>query len=143
MKILHATTTGLFVLTLVVASIAAQAPPAKLRMATYYLVLLRPGRTLSAVADSNVEKRIFEGHMAHLKALGNSHKLVTAGPIAKSDNLEGILILDVKTLDAAKAAVGDDPAVKTGRLAAEYYEWFAPAGLQVVQAGVERRVRKR
>jgi len=44
--------------------------------------------------------------------------------------LAGIFILRVASMEAAKAAVDSDPAVKAGRFVHEIVPWWGPASLR-------------
>ena len=44
--------------------------------------------------------------------------------------LAGIFILRVASMEAAKAAVDSDPAVKAGRFVYEIVPWWGPASLR-------------
>ena len=109
-------------------SLWAQAPAPE-NMSTYVVGFLKRGPKW--VAESTDEtKRIQEGHMAHIRKMGESGKLIVAGPFTGNGDLRGMFIFKV-SLEEAKAIAEDDPAVKSGRLALEFHRWWAGKGLRV------------
>ncbi|HEX7798370.1 MAG TPA: YciI family protein [Vicinamibacterales bacterium] len=101
-------------------------------MRTYLFVLLRRGPAWSA-EETPESKRLFEGHMANIKAMGKAGKLVLAGPFdAPAEDRSayaGLFVLDVKTEDEARALLANDPAIAAGRLVPEFRSWYGPAGI--------------
>src|SRR6478752_5958590 len=97
-------------------------------MKMYTLVILKTGdnnTTDKALVDS-----LFNGHMQNIGRLAKEGKLVVAGPLQKNDkNYRGIFILNVKTVEEAKALLETDPAVKSKLLDAEIYGWYGSAAL--------------
>lgn len=58
--------------------------------------------------------------------------MILAGPLGKNDNnYRGIFIFDVKTIEEAEKLVSTNPAVSSGLLAVELYEWYGSAALPV------------
>lgn len=116
------------------ASPAKPAAPAsdKLEMKQYFLVLLRRGPVWTA-EETPETKKIFEGHMANIEAMGKSGKLVIAGPIdadpADKTAIAGIFVFDVPARADVEALLANDPAVKIGRLVPEILPWYAAAGI--------------
>jgi uncharacterized protein YciI len=68
--------------------------------------------------------------MAHIRRMGESGKLIVAGPFTHDGELRGMFIFKT-TMEDAKALTADDPAVKAGRLTFELYPWLAGKGLSV------------
>ena len=102
---------------------------AKYEMDNYVVGLLR--RPPNAPTVSAQEgKTIQEGHMAHIRRMGESGKLIVAGPFTHDGELRGMFIFKT-TMEDAKALTADDPAVKAGRLTFELYPWYAGKGLSV------------
>lgn len=109
------------------------APDAKpFAMKSYSFVMLRRGPTWSA-AKTPESKKLFEGHMANIKAMARAGKLVLAGPFdADEKALEayaGVFIFDVTDPAELKALLANDPAIASGRLVPEVLSWYGPAGL--------------
>ena len=111
-----------------VVSAWAQATPPE-NMATYVVGFLKKGPKWTAESTAET-KRIQEGHMAHLRRMGESGKLIVAGPFMDNGDLRGMFIFIV-SLEEAKAIAEGDPAVQSGRLALEFHPWWAGKGLKV------------
>ncbi|HEY6180584.1 MAG TPA: YciI family protein [Kofleriaceae bacterium] len=117
----------------------AQTSPAKpFAMRTYTFVLLRRGSTWTAEQTPETRK-IFEGHMANIQAMGKAGKLVLAGPFdAPADDRSayaGLFVLDVASEAEARALLANDPAVRSGRFTVELRTWLGPAGITYDGAG--------
>ena len=105
-----------------------QAEP-KYEMDNYVVCILRRGPNISQSKEEAA--KIQEGHMAHIRHMASSGKLIVAGPFtANNQDARGMFIFKA-TLEEAKALAVDDPAVKAGRLVMDMYPWFAGKGLKV------------
>ena len=122
---------------------ATTAPPASpagkaFSMRTYTFVLLRRGPSWTGEQTPETQK-IFEGHMANIRAMGKSGKLVLAGPFdAPADDTAayaGLFVLDVASEAEARALLASDPAIASGRFIPELRTWFGPAGITYAGAG--------
>lgn len=122
---------GKLALVLALAACASAAPPKpKFQMRTYGFVLLRRGPAWTPESTPET-KRIFEGHMANIKAMARARKLLIAGPLddkAKNE-LAGIFIFETTDVEEIKKLIAADPAIQSGRLVADIMEWYGPAGL--------------
>ncbi|HLU66874.1 MAG TPA: YciI family protein [Kofleriaceae bacterium] len=84
-------------------------PPSGMRF--YYLAILRRGPAWTA-EQSEETRRLGEGHMANIERLAREGTLVLAGPFLDSEgggDLAGIFVLEVPSLEAARAALASDP----------------------------------
>ncbi len=99
-------------------------------MRTYGFVLLRRGPAWTPESTPET-KRIFEGHMANIKAMGRARKLLIAGPLddKEKNELAGIFIFDITDVAEIRTLLAGDPAIQSGRLVADILEWYGPAGL--------------
>jgi len=101
-------------------------------MRKYFMGFLRRGPAWTAEQTPEV-KKIGEGHMAHIRAMGATGKLILAGPFeiegTPPNAIAGILLFDVETIEEAQAMASDDPAVKAGRLTLEVLPWYGPKGI--------------
>lgn len=97
-------------------------------MKMYVFVILKTGE--NKITDKHITDSLFRGHMANIKRLADAGKLVIAGPMGENEKqVEGIFILNVKTLDEASVILDTDPAIKSKLLAVEMYPWFGSAAL--------------
>jgi uncharacterized protein YciI len=92
----------------------------------YYLCLLKEGPNRSQ--DSATVAQIQKGHMDNISRMSKEGTLSIAGPFGGKGELRGIFILNCKTKDDAEKLAAEDPAVKSGRLTAEVYEWWSAKG---------------
>src|SRR5436190_1267421 len=80
-------------------SSAAKTP----KMKQYFFVLLKAGPNRSQ--DSTAAAKIQEGHMANIRKLGESGKLVVAGPFGDEGNWRGIFIFDTPSKEETEQLV--------------------------------------
>ena len=95
-------------------------------MKQYYFVLLSKGA--NRTQDSTTAAKLQAGHMANIEQMEKDGKLCLAGPFADNGDWRGLFILDVKTLEEAKALVDKDPAVQAGRLKYQIHPWWGGVG---------------
>lgn len=83
--------------------------------ASMVLVILKSGPT-SGSGDKDQRAAMFQGHMANIKRLADERHLLIAGPFAKPTDptWRGLLLLDVATVDQARALAASDPGVQAG-----------------------------
>ncbi|WP_348825281.1 YciI family protein [Flavobacterium aestuarii] len=98
-------------------------------MKKYVFCLLKTGSNTTATKEES--QKLFEGHMANIGKLAKEGKLSVAGPFMKNDrDYRGIYILNVETVEEAKALVATDPAIQSNLLEAELTPWYGTAALQ-------------
>ena len=100
-------------------------------MKKYVMAFLLRG---DRVAEYTPEQRqeIQAGHMANISKMADMGKLIVAGPFFGNDDLRGIYIFDVQTLEEAKALTETDPAIQAGVLKMDLKEWYGSAALMMV-----------
>lgn len=97
-------------------------------MKSYIFVMLKSGENKSD--DKAFTDSCFVGHMSNINLLVEQGKLIVAGPMGPNDDsYRGIFILDVKTKEEALELLKGDPAISSGLLAADLYEWYGSAAL--------------
>lgn len=97
-------------------------------MKSYVLAILKTGKT--NIDDSVKKNEIFRGHLDNIKRLASLNKLVVAGPLGENTNqYRGIFIFNVQTIKEASELVSTDPAVSSGMLEVDFYEWYGSAAL--------------
>jgi len=97
-------------------------------MKGFVLVILKTGSNNST--DKEAKNSAFRGHFDNINRLVDENKLIVAGPFGKNDNtFRGLFILDVATINEAKALLQLDPAIKEGYLKPELYNWYGSAAL--------------
>ncbi len=92
------------------------------------VLLLRP----TDAPDHPKEKleEIQAGHLANIRRMHEAGQLLHAGPFEDHSgrNVRGMFILKTDSVDTAREWVSTDPAVKAGRLKAEFLKWFVEKG---------------
>lgn len=97
-------------------------------MKMYQFVILTTGPSLIANKDS--VSLIFKGHMENITRLVKEGHLIVAGPFGKNDKkYRGLFIFRTKDQLTTKQLLDTDPAIKTGLLAYELYDWYGSAAL--------------
>jgi uncharacterized protein YciI len=97
-------------------------------MRKYVMAFLMRGDSVSNYSPEQ-RSEIQAGHMANIGKMAEMGKLIVAGPFFGNDELRGIYIFDVQTLDEAKALTETDPAIQAGVLKMDLKEWYGSAAL--------------
>jgi len=102
----------------------------ELGMKKYVMAFLKAGPNRNQ--DSATAVRMQAAHLAHIRRMAEAGKLVIAGPFLDENDIRGIYIFNVESIEEAKALTSADPAVKAGRLVMELHPWYGSAALQKV-----------
>lgn len=105
-------------------------------MKKYVFVFLKPGPNKNIPKDSL--SIIQKGHMDNIGRLAKEGLLVLAGPFMDAGPYRGIFILNVATVEEAEKLTSTDPAIKAGRLSAEFHPWYGSAALMEVNGMHDR-----
>lgn len=99
-------------------------------MKKYVIAFLKkgPNRDLSKEDAAALQNK----HMQNISKMAEAGKLVLAGPFFGSEELKGIYIFDVRSIEEAETLTNTDPAIKTGSLTMELKEWYGSAALMSV-----------
>ena len=96
-------------------------------MTIYYVYLLRKGPTWSPDSTPEIEA-LQDAHLANMRRLGETGKLVLNGPLLDSleagGEIRGIGVLKTSSLAEAQELISTDPMVKVGRLIFELHTWM-------------------
>lgn len=108
-------------------------PPADNGMQVYYIGFLSRGERWTP-EQTEQTRSIQAGHMLHIQAMAKTGKLLIAGPFMyeasdANQDMRGIFIFDVASVEEGKLLADEDPAIKSGRLKLEFRKWYGPAGL--------------
>ncbi len=98
-------------------------------MKSYVLVILKTGT--NKTTDKEFISESFRGHMDNINRLVEQNKLIVAGPLGKNENnYRGIFILNnVAGFEEANEILQTDPAINSGLLDVELYNWYGSAAL--------------
>ena len=103
-------------------------PPVPDTMVSYQLAFLKAGPNRKPAEDAETVK-IQEGHMAHIRRMGDAGQLIAAGPFEGEGPLRGIFVFKLASVDEAREIAKQDPAVQAGRLVLETYTWLVADGV--------------
>jgi uncharacterized protein len=124
-------TTALLLLTLGAAPAAPAKPAAekKFEFDKHYLVLLQRAPNAKKLPEPELQQ-LQKEHMAHLTRMGESGKMVLAGPFGEQDDvgMRGACIYRTATKEEAKRLAEQDPMVKAGRLQVQVMAWYTEKG---------------
>lgn len=97
-------------------------------MKKYVIAFLLRG---DRVSEYTPEKRaeIQGAHMANIGKMAEMGKLVVAGPFFGNEDLRGLYVFDVQTIEEAKTLTETDPAIQAGVLKMDLKEWYGSAAL--------------
>jgi uncharacterized protein YciI len=91
-------------------------PSAKIQMVTYQFGLLVKGEKWTGASSPDLD-RLQKDHLAHIRWMGETGKMVAAGPFLDGGFLRGILIFRLDSTEEARAMASRDPMMKIGHLA--------------------------
>ena len=99
-----------------------QLPP---NLGSYFLVFLRKGTIWSAEVTPASSLRQ-QQHLDYLKSEFDAGNILVYGPTEDpTEDLRGIVIMKVASLDIAHYIMSNDPHVKIGHLRVEIMPWWA------------------
>ena len=97
-------------------------------MKNYIFVILKTGT--ATITDKPLRDSLFRGHFSNINRLAEIGKLVVAGPFGKNDDeMRGLFILDVKSIEEARELMKSDPTIRENIFEAIYYPWYGSAAL--------------
>lgn len=96
-------------------------------MRQYVIAFLKAGPNRDQ--DCTRAAEIQRGHMDNIQRLTQERKPVLAGPFMDSEEVRGIFIFDVETIEETRRLTESDPAIKAGRLEMELRPWYGSAAL--------------
>jgi uncharacterized protein YciI len=100
-------------------------------MKKYVMAFLLRGDRVSEYTPEQ-RKEIQAGHMENIGKMADMGKLVLAGPFFGNEDLRGIYVFNVQSLEEAKALTETDPAIIAGVLKMDLKEWYGSAALMMV-----------
>jgi uncharacterized protein YciI len=110
-------------------------------MQQYVMAFLKRGPNRSQ--DSTEASRLQRAHLDNIQKMADEGKLLIAGPFMDDQEIRGIYIFDVRTIEEAEALTATDPAIKAGRLIMELHPWYGPAALPLLNDMHEKVTKKK
>lgn len=99
-------------------------------MKKYVMAFLKRGTNQSLSKDSSNALQM--AHMKNIDLMAEQGKLVLAGPFFGDQDLRGIYIFNVTSIEEAEDLTNSDPAIEAGVLQMELMEWYGSAALMGV-----------
>ena len=99
-------------------------------MKKYVMAFLKRGPNQSV--DSVRRSELQRAHLDNINRLASEGKLVLAGPFFGNDDLRGIYIFNVQSIEEATLLTNTDPSIKAGVLVMELREWYGSAALMAI-----------
>jgi uncharacterized protein YciI len=96
-------------------------------MKKYVMAFLKKGPNRNLNKDSAMKLQM--AHLENIGKMAEEGKLVLAGPFFGDQELRGIYIFNVETIEEAEALTKTDPAIKVGSLEMELLNWYGSAAL--------------
>ena len=109
-------------------------------MKTYVMVFLKEGP--AKIKDSVEREKLQNAHLKNILKLADEGKLIIAGPFADDQEIRGIFIFNVGTVEEAKKLTESDPAVKAGVLIMELHPWYGSAALVEIP-DIHKKIQKK
>jgi len=99
-------------------------------MHPYVMAFLKKGPNRDQ--DSTTAAQLQKAHLDNIIRMAEAGKLVLAGPFLDNEEVRGIYIFNVATVEEAQALTSTDPAIQAGRLAMELHPWYGSATLPLI-----------
>lgn len=112
----------------------------ELGMRQYVLVFLKKGP--NRLTDSLARVKLQKAHLENSGRLAKMGKLILAGPFMDNQEIRGIYLFAVSSVEEAKELTQTDPAVKAGSLIMELHPWYGSAALMELP-NIHPRIQKK
>jgi len=99
-------------------------------MKKYVMAFLKRGPNRDMDADS--AQALQMAHMDNIGRMAEEGKLVLAGPFFGDQDLRGIYIFNVSSIEEAEALTNTDPAIQAGVLEMDLMEWYGSAAVMAI-----------
>lgn len=109
-------------------------------MKKYVMAFLKRGPNRDR--DSLDAVQLQKAHLKNISRMAEEGQLVVAGPFLDDGEVREIYIIDVETIEEAKALTETDPAIKAGSLEMELIPWYGTAALKEVTRIAKTLVKK-
>jgi len=99
-------------------------------MKKYVIAFLKRGPNRNQDSIKKIELQ--RAHLNNITKLAEDGKLVLAGPFFGKDDLRGLYIFNVESIEEAKKLTETDPAIIEGSLEMELKEWYGSAAVMAI-----------
>ena len=99
-------------------------------MKKYVMAFLKRGP--HRITDTAAAMKLQMAHLKNIGKLAKEGKLIVAGPFLDDQDIRGIFIFNVETIEEAKKLTETDPAVQAGSLIMELHPFYCSAALMEV-----------
>lgn len=99
-------------------------------MKKYVMAFLKSGKV--KIEDEVKRKELQTAHLKNIQRMALEGKLVLAGPFMDKQEIRGIYIFNVATVEEAKKLTETDPSIQAGTLEMELHPWYGSAALMEV-----------
>ena len=96
-------------------------------MKQYVMAFLKSGSV--KITDTEKRAELQRAHLKNIMRLAEEGFLIVAGPFLDDQEIRGIFIFNVESVEEARALAETDPAVKAGTLVLELHPWYGSAAL--------------
>lgn len=96
-------------------------------MKKYVMAFLKRGPNRDR--DSAESAALQRAHLLNIERMAEEGTLIVAGPFLDNEDLRGIYIFDVSSIEEARQLTNSDPAIQAGSLVMEMKEWYGSAAL--------------
>lgn len=108
-------------------------------MRKFVFVILKRGKI--KFTDPKEKTALLDGHMKNMGRLADEGKLVLAGPFFGDQDMRGIFVFNVTTIEEAQRLVETDPSIKAGMFEVEMTPWYGSAALMQINE-IHQRIQK-
>jgi len=99
-------------------------------MKKYVIAFLKRGP--HHITDTTAAMKLQMEHLKNIGRLAKEGKLIVAGPFLDDQDIRGIFIFNVETIEEAKKLTETDPAIQAGVLTMELHPFYCSAALMEV-----------
>lgn len=99
-------------------------------MKKYVIAFLKSGPV--KIEDAAKRAELQREHLKNIMRLAEAGTLILAGPFLDAQEIRGIYLFNVETVDEARILAETDPAVIAGTLVLELHPWYGSAALMEI-----------
>lgn len=110
-------------------------------MQTYVMAFLKRGPNRNQ--DSLEAAQLQRAHLDNIQRMADDGTLLIAGPFLDDQEVRGIYIFNVRTVEEARQLTETDPAIQAGRLVMELHPWYGPAALPLLNEMHDKVTKKK